>query len=83
MKFKISLLAILVLVVSNISSGQNPGLYIPRNVQKAFDNRTRSLDGRPGIKYWQNRADYNIDIEFDPKVRLVKGKERIITVQTH
>ena len=78
MKFKISLLTVLVLFISNISSGQNPGLYIPRNVQKALNNRTRSLDGRPGINYWQNGANYNIDIEFDPKVRLVKGKERII-----
>src|ERR1035441_9133388 len=76
MRFRISLLTVLALFISNISSGQNPGLYIPRNVQKAFDNRTRSLDGRPGINYWQNGAKYNIDVEFDPKTRLVEGKEK-------
>src|ERR1039457_1492006 len=77
MRFRISLLTVLALFISNISSGQNPGLYIPRNVQKAFDNRTRCLDGRPGINYWQNGAKYNIDVEFDPKTRLVEGKEKI------
>src|ERR1035437_10920497 len=78
MRFRISLLTVLALFISNISSGQNPGLYIPRNVQKAFDNRTRSLDGKPGINYWQNGANYKINIEFDPGTRLVEGKERII-----
>jgi hypothetical protein len=77
MKFKKSLLTALVFFISNISSGQNPGLYIPRNVQKAFNNKTRSLDGRPGINYWQNRADYNINIAFNPGTRLVEGKEKI------
>jgi hypothetical protein len=77
MRFRISLLTVLALFISNISSGQNPGLYIPRNVQKAFDNRTRSLDGKPGINYWQNGAKYNIDVEFDPMTRLVEGKEKI------
>jgi hypothetical protein len=78
MKFKISLLTILILFVSHISLCQNPGLYIPRNIQRAFNNKTRCLDGRPGIRYWQNGAKYNIDVEFDPKTRLVEGKERII-----
>ena len=67
-----------ILYISNLSHAQNPGLYIPRNVEKAFNNRTRSLDGRPGINYWQNGANYNISIGFDPKTRLVEGKERII-----
>ena len=77
MKFKIFLLALLMLFISNLSNGQNPGLYIPRNIQKAFNNGTRSLDGRPGINYWQNRADYNINIVFNPGIRLVEGKEKI------
>src|ERR1035437_579595 len=77
MKTGITLLAVLILFLSNISYCQNPGLYIPRNIQKAFDKKTRSLDGRPGINYWQNRANYNINIDFDPGTRLIRGKERI------
>ena len=26
---------------------------------------TRSASGKPGHKYWQNRADYIIDVELD------------------
>ena len=78
MKFSISLLVIITIVVSNISLSQNKGLYMPRNVQRAIDKKTRTLDGRMGINYWQNRADYKIDVELNPETRLVKGKEKII-----
>jgi hypothetical protein len=78
MKFRLSLLTFLALLISTISLGQNPGLYIPRNIQKTFNEKTRALDGRPGINYWQNGANYKIKIDFDPATRLVKGKERII-----
>jgi hypothetical protein len=53
------------------------GLYIPRNIQKAYQVNTRSPDGKPGPKYWQNRADYSIDINFNPLTRILKGKETI------
>ncbi|MDR3666056.1 MAG: M1 family metallopeptidase [Ignavibacteriaceae bacterium] len=78
MILKIYLFTLLVLFLTNTIYSQNPGLYIPRNVEKAFNNGTRSSDGKPGINYWQNRADYNINVEFDPKTRLVRGNERII-----
>lgn len=58
-------------------SPKSPGLYIPRNIQKAYLNKTRSLDGKPGSNYWQNRADYSIRIHFDPGTRILKGKETI------
>jgi len=35
------------------------------------------MDGKPGPKYWQNRADYFIHINFDPVTRILKGKETI------
>jgi hypothetical protein len=78
MKFKIFLLTVLVLFVTNISISQNSGLYIPRNVEKAFNKKTRSFDGRPGINYWQNGADYKIEVEFNPETRLLQGKEKVI-----
>ena len=77
MKFIIFILILCAVSLSNISQAQNSGLYIPRNVEKAFNNQTRTLDGRPGIKYWQNSANYKINIDFDPKSRLVFGKEKI------
>src|ERR1035437_8690146 len=77
MKYRLLLIIFLVFIFSEYSPGQNEGLYIPRNIQKAIDKGTRTLDGRPGINYWQNRADYNINIAFNPGTRLVEGKEKI------
>lgn len=53
-------------------------LYMPRNVKKAYENGTRSKDGKPGVNYWQNRGKYNMEISVDPKTRLVSGTETII-----
>ncbi len=51
--------------------------FVPRNIQQAYENGTRARDGSPGINYWQNRADYNIDVEFDPDSRMLYGQETI------
>lgn len=53
-------------------------LYMPRNVQQAYKNQTRSPDGKPGKNYWQNTASYDIDITVAPPARTVKGIEKII-----
>lgn len=52
-------------------------LYMPRNVQQAYKNETRSPDGKPGKKYWQNTAKYDINITVAPPDRTVKGTEQI------
>src|SRR4051812_38067664 len=52
-------------------------LYMPRNIERAFRNGTRSPDGRPGPKYWQNRARYDIAITALPPDRNVRGSEEI------
>jgi hypothetical protein len=53
-------------------------LPVPRNIQAAIDKGTRTATGRPGAKYWQNRADYSIQVHFDPRTRLVSGRESIV-----
>ncbi|MEP7168438.1 MAG: M1 family metallopeptidase, partial [Bacteroidota bacterium] len=50
---------------------------IPHNIQKAFDSNTRSADGKSGKNYWQNFAEYDLKIKFNPKSRLVEGTEFI------
>jgi len=52
-------------------------LYIPRNVAQAYAKGTRSPDGRPGPKYWQNKGSYNIAISVAPPSRTVNGTEDI------
>src|SRR4051812_34306759 len=48
-------------------------LPIPENIQSTYTKGTRTTDGKPGKNYWQNTADYNIDVELNPTTRLVKG----------
>jgi hypothetical protein len=40
-------------------------------------NEQRTASGAPGVKYWQQRADYNIKCELDEKNLLLKGSETI------
>lgn len=53
-------------------------LYMPRNVQQAFKNETRSPGGMPGKNYWQNTATYNINLSIAPPNRTVSGTEEIV-----
>src|SRR6476659_1356006 len=55
-------------------------LYMPRGVKRAYQLGTRLPDGRPGPKYWQNRARYTIALTVSPPNRTVTGTEQIVYV---
>ncbi len=55
-------------------------LPVPRNIVPAYQQGTRSADGKPGKSYWQNKADYSLAISFDPKSLLLQGVEDIAYV---
>ena len=79
MQKKINIVAISLLVFllfPNLFSQQE--LFIPRNIQAAYEKGTRSLDGKPGAEYWQNSADYKIEVEVDPSTYQIDGSEEII-----
>ncbi len=61
----------------SVCLGQS-SLPIPRNIQSAIDKGTRTMSGKPGAHYWQNRADYSIAVNFDPRTRVVSGRESIV-----
>lgn len=69
--------AVIIVARSFNCFSQTDGLYIPINFQKAYNMKTRSMDGNPGMVYWQNRANYNINVQLDPKTRQVSGTETI------
>ncbi|MCB0530409.1 MAG: hypothetical protein KDC65_18145, partial [Saprospiraceae bacterium] len=73
---KVFLPLALILFASDVMA--QGGLPMPRNLQAAFDKGTRSHDGMPGKMYWQNSADYDISVEFDPTTRLIAGTESIV-----
>jgi len=40
-------------------------------------NTYRSSSGAPGPNYWQQRADYDIDVELNDETQLITGKETV------
>lgn len=62
--------------ISDGRPGQN--LYMPREIRKAYENGTRSLDGRPGAKYWQNQASHKIHVTLFPPSRRVQAEQEIV-----
>ena len=59
---------------------QAQNLYMPRDITQAYTKGTRSPDGKPGSKYWQNFGRYNINVTLNPPGRTVKGTEQITYV---
>lgn len=64
------------LLVCNQLAAQT--LPVATNYQTAFDKQTRSVTGKPGPKYWENTASYDIDVSFSPLRRIVAGTEQIV-----
>jgi hypothetical protein len=52
-------------------------LFMPGNIQKAYTSETRSADGKPGKKYWQNKARYDIQVTASPPSKTIQGTETI------
>lgn len=55
-------------------------LDMPADIRKAYTKGTRSKDGMPGPKYWQNKARYNIEITVNPPDRVIRGVEEIVYI---
>ena len=66
------LIALAAIVFSLASSAQDQ-LPTPRNIQATYDKKTRSANGNPGEKYWQNRGDYTLNVHYYPASRLLSG----------
>jgi hypothetical protein len=64
-------------LVASVSFAQKL-LPTPRNIQATYDKGTRSTDGKPGKNYWQNTADYIINVKFEPATRLLNGVVDIV-----
>jgi hypothetical protein len=56
-------------------------LYMPRAVKQTFKNGTRSPDGRPGRRYWQNRGRYTETLHQTPSIW--KSGRNTVTFPVH
>ncbi len=62
---------------SHVAAQTSDSLYVPVNVLKAYHQGTRSFDGKPGARYWQNHARYLIRASFRPSDNVLTGYEQI------
>jgi hypothetical protein len=70
---KVKMLALLLICSSFGISFAQINLPIARNLKLPYEKQTRTMDGKPGKNYWQNTADYDIKINFDPVTRFLSG----------
>lgn len=75
MKNKIAFFIASCLLCAQPIAAQKTNLYIPINVQRAVERGTRSMKGKPGSKYFQNKVNYQIKADFDPRKGILKGSE--------
>lgn len=71
----IKIFIFVLMVAYGIANGQER--ILPLNIHKAYENKTRSSDGKPGEAYWQNHAMYKMDIAIDTKEDILSGTARI------
>ncbi len=72
--FLISLIVCAFFVSANAQSADR---YQFKEYKQAIENKTRSADGRPGVNYWQNSANYDIEAELFPENNILKGQATI------
>ncbi|WP_316737299.1 M1 family metallopeptidase [Pedobacter aquatilis] len=65
------------LLAGSLSNAQTQ-LPIEPVFQKTYQKETRSMDGKPGKKYWQNTSNYNLKVNFNPTSRLLDGKVDVV-----
>jgi len=75
---RLFLLSFILLFFIGENDSQAQKLYMPRNISKAYENGTRSMDGNPGKNYWQNEGKYDINVTVTPATKIVSGMEKIV-----
>jgi hypothetical protein len=75
--FKIHRFSLSLILLIGFNGYCQTSLPIPVNLQAAYNNGTRSADGAPGKNYWQNSANYDIKINFNPQTRVLGGTAAI------
>ncbi len=72
------ILVILVLFFAIGLQAQSWKRMMPKEIKKAYLNGTRSVNGMPGVNYWQNYADYKINATLIADKSKIKGYEEVV-----
>ncbi len=74
---KLYILIVFISVFSG-SIAQTWEQFIPYEMKRAVKKGTRTMNGIPGKKYWQNHSDYSINATVDVENSMLSGKEKIV-----
>ncbi len=69
--------AVAIVFLASVISAQEINKFEQLGTFLPTPNDTRSASGAPGHAYWQNRADYVMDIQLDDNRQIISGKETI------
>ena len=62
------------LLCASVYASAQTQLPIEPVFQQTYQKETRSTNGKPGKNYWQNTAKYDLNVDFNPVSRLLKGR---------
>ena len=74
---KYIVLALVALICSSAIAQQHQGKFEQLEQLLPTPNSYRTGSGAPGTAYWQQRADYVIDVEVNDETQVLTGKETI------
>jgi hypothetical protein len=77
MRSYLSVITLLFLSVPSFSQQNWQGKFEQLDKVLPTPNSYRSASGAPGENYWQQRADYDIDVDLNEDTQLITGKETI------
>ena len=71
--------ALLLPTAAAAQAGPQPGADKFRQLEEILPtpNGFRTASGAPGPAYWQQRADYEMDLELDDRQQVLSGREKI------
>ncbi len=79
---RIILIFCLAMALFPVNAQQKVSVYDPEEAFAAqfypmYGDEVRTADGRPGPKYWQNRADYTIEVSLDDERHAISGSVQV------
>ncbi len=77
--------AAIIIIITLLSLGDNTRAQSKYSAYEAFapffypnyGDKVRAADGTPGPEYWQNRADYSINVSMDDSLNSIQGNVNI------
>lgn len=77
MKIRLLIVFSLIAITNSLIFSQTT-VRMPLEIAKAYQNGTRSNDGKPGPSYWQNFSDYTITAELHTEESKLSGSESVV-----